>query len=182
MLCRSDSSVSVESARHRGGNRIGNRDRSEVAWRGLVDEGAFTRMKVLQVHTFEGLQRADVPEASAGDIVALSGIEGVRRIKARWPEVDIVMLTVHADSELIFDSLAAGACVAQDASPSASPNTRCAGSARSMIRWASLGGSGQRENHRIEPVSECILFRSTSPVPVVQTAWFHRSLNSVATT
>lgn len=40
----------------------------------------------------------------------MSGIEGVRKIKAHWPEMDILMLTVHADSELIFESLAAGAC------------------------------------------------------------------------
>ncbi len=40
----------------------------------------------------------------------MSGIAGVRKIKGRWPEMDILMLTVHADSELIFESLAAGAC------------------------------------------------------------------------
>ncbi len=39
----------------------------------------------------------------------MSGIEGVRRIKAHMPEVDAIMLTVHADSELIFESLRAGA-------------------------------------------------------------------------
>jgi GTP-binding protein len=44
---------------------------------GMLEEGAFTKQKVLQVHSFEGLQRIDLPEASAGDIVALSGIEGV---------------------------------------------------------------------------------------------------------
>ncbi len=44
---------------------------------GRAEEGSFERMKVLQVHAFEGLQRQEVPEASAGDIVALSGLEGV---------------------------------------------------------------------------------------------------------
>ena len=39
----------------------------------------------------------------------MSGIEGVRRIKALMPEVDIVMLTIHANTELIFESLRAGA-------------------------------------------------------------------------
>ncbi len=40
----------------------------------------------------------------------MSGIEGARRIKAQMPEVDLLMLTVHADGELIFESLRAGAC------------------------------------------------------------------------
>ena len=40
----------------------------------------------------------------------MSGIEGVRRIKTQMPEVDILMLTVHADGERIFESLRAGAC------------------------------------------------------------------------
>ena len=56
----------------------------------------------------------DVPEVVLMDIrfrpERMSGIEGARQIKARWPEIDIVMLTVHADSGLIFNSLAAGAC------------------------------------------------------------------------
>ncbi|MEK7728123.1 MAG: response regulator transcription factor [candidate division KSB1 bacterium] len=56
----------------------------------------------------------DVPEVVLMDIRfrphRMSGIEGVRKIKAHWPELDILMLTVHADSELIFESLRAGAC------------------------------------------------------------------------
>jgi GTP-binding protein len=44
---------------------------------GMLPEGLFRKEKVLQIHAFEGLTRVDLPEARAGDIVALSGIEGV---------------------------------------------------------------------------------------------------------
>jgi len=44
---------------------------------GMMAEGTYPTAKVLQVHTFDGLARVEVPEARAGDIVALSGIEGV---------------------------------------------------------------------------------------------------------
>ena len=44
---------------------------------GMLEEGTFQRQKVLEVTSFEGLSRADVALAEAGDIVALSGIEGV---------------------------------------------------------------------------------------------------------
>jgi GTP-binding protein len=44
---------------------------------GLLGEDAGQRLKVLQVHSFEGLARVEVPETSAGDIVALSGLEEV---------------------------------------------------------------------------------------------------------
>lgn len=39
----------------------------------------------------------------------MSGIEGVKRIKARYPSIDILMLTVYEDNEKIFQSLCAGA-------------------------------------------------------------------------
>jgi DNA-binding NarL/FixJ family response regulator len=40
----------------------------------------------------------------------MSGIEGVRRLKARWPTLLILMLTVYADDEHIFEAICAGAC------------------------------------------------------------------------
>jgi DNA-binding NarL/FixJ family response regulator len=39
----------------------------------------------------------------------MNGIEGVRKIREKM-DVDILMLTVHKDDELIFESLCAGAC------------------------------------------------------------------------
>jgi len=39
----------------------------------------------------------------------MSGISGIRMIKNKYPDMDIVMLTVHNDSHKIFESLSAGA-------------------------------------------------------------------------
>ncbi len=44
---------------------------------GMVPEGAFSLVKVAQLHGFEGLERVAIEEAPAGEIVALSGLEGV---------------------------------------------------------------------------------------------------------
>ena len=40
----------------------------------------------------------------------MSGIEGVRRLKARHPSMQILMLTVYADNEHVFEAICAGAC------------------------------------------------------------------------
>src|SRR5690606_38323746 len=39
----------------------------------------------------------------------MSGIKGMEIIKAKYPEIDIIMLTIYHDSHKIFDSLKAGA-------------------------------------------------------------------------
>ena len=44
---------------------------------GMVPEGKFEQAKVAKLFAFEGLQRAEVEEAAAGEIVALAGLEGV---------------------------------------------------------------------------------------------------------
>ena len=39
-----------------------------------------------------------------------SGIEGVRRVKAIRPDLDVLILTVYEENDLIFEALLAGAC------------------------------------------------------------------------
>ena len=62
----------------------------------------------------EMLSNLDVanPELVLMDIQlpGISGIEAVKRIKTRKPEVEALMLTVYQDDKLVFDSLCAGAC------------------------------------------------------------------------
>src|SRR6266568_813878 len=40
----------------------------------------------------------------------MSGIEGIRLLKQRFPNMLLLMLTVYDDDEMIFDALCAGAC------------------------------------------------------------------------
>ncbi|MEM7105140.1 MAG: response regulator transcription factor [Bacteroidota bacterium] len=40
----------------------------------------------------------------------MNGIDCVRILKEKLPDIDIIMLTVHADDEFVFQSLSAGAC------------------------------------------------------------------------
>ncbi len=40
----------------------------------------------------------------------LSGIAGIRHIREKYPEADIVMLTTFEETDLIFQALCAGAC------------------------------------------------------------------------
>ncbi len=51
------------------------------------------------------------PDVMLMDIVlpGMSGIDGMRFVKERSPETDIIMLTVYTDWQKIFDSLCAGA-------------------------------------------------------------------------
>ena len=61
----------------------------------------------------EALRQApqEVPNVVLMDInlPGISGIECVRKLKERFPQMQIAMLTVEEDSELVFNSLAAGA-------------------------------------------------------------------------
>lgn len=53
----------------------------------------------------------DLPQVVFVDIglPGISGIEGVRLLKERWPELLCITLTVYEDDEKIFDALCAGA-------------------------------------------------------------------------
>ena len=43
------------------------------------------------------------------ELPGISGIEGVKIIKQKFPKVDVIMLTVHEDLSLVFKALSAGA-------------------------------------------------------------------------
>jgi DNA-binding NarL/FixJ family response regulator len=53
----------------------------------------------------------DMPDIVLSDIglPGMSGIEGVRVLKQRYPELLVLMLTVYDDDERIFDAMCAGA-------------------------------------------------------------------------
>lgn len=54
----------------------------------------------------------EMPDVILMDInlPGMNGIEGVKKIREKNEEVDILMLTVHKDDEMVFDSLYYGAC------------------------------------------------------------------------
>lgn len=54
---------------------------------------------------------ADVPDVLLSDIglPGMSGIQGIRIIKDRYPDMQVLMLTVYDDDDRIFDALCAGA-------------------------------------------------------------------------
>jgi DNA-binding NarL/FixJ family response regulator len=54
----------------------------------------------------------NLPDVVLSDIglPGMNGIDGVRIIKEKYPEMTILMLSVYDDNERIFDALCAGAC------------------------------------------------------------------------
>ena len=53
----------------------------------------------------------DLPQIVLVDIglPGMSGVEGIRVLKQRWPQLLLITLTVYEDDQKIFDALCAGA-------------------------------------------------------------------------
>ena len=62
----------------------------------------------------EGLRRlgAEMPDVVLCDIglPGMDGIEGIKILKEKFPELLVIMLTIYDDDERIFNALCAGAC------------------------------------------------------------------------
>ena len=74
--------------------------------------------KYLYVNSYDSCEEAfsnilkDRPDIILMDIQLtgkISGIEGTRFIKSKYPKIDVVIITVYDDSELVFEALRAGA-------------------------------------------------------------------------
>jgi DNA-binding NarL/FixJ family response regulator len=74
---------------------------------GFVCSGAYRTMEDA-LRSIAAVQ----PDIVLSDIAlpGMSGIEGIRVLKGQFPNLVILMLTVHEDDERIFDAICAGAC------------------------------------------------------------------------
>jgi DNA-binding NarL/FixJ family response regulator len=60
---------------------------------------------------FETLDEEHVPDVILSDIglPGMNGIDGIKKIKERYPDTDVIMLSVFNNSDRIFKSICAGA-------------------------------------------------------------------------
>jgi DNA-binding NarL/FixJ family response regulator len=74
---------------------------------GYVCSGSYRSME----EALEKIPR-QLPDVVLSDIglPGISGIEGVRTLKQRFPDLLVLMLTVYDDDDRIFDAMCAGAC------------------------------------------------------------------------
>jgi DNA-binding NarL/FixJ family response regulator len=74
---------------------------------GFSCSGSYRTME----EALEGIRR-NVPDVVLSDIglPGMSGIEGIRILKERHPQLLVLMLTVYDDDDRIFDAMCAGAC------------------------------------------------------------------------
>ena len=74
---------------------------------GYVCSGSYRSME----EALEKIPR-QLPDVVLSDIglPGISGIEGVRALKQRFPDLLVLMLTVYDDDDRIFDAMCAGAC------------------------------------------------------------------------
>ncbi len=74
---------------------------------GYSCSAAFTRCEEM----LKNLQKLN-PNVLLMDIglPGMSGIEGIKKAKAVFPELNILVLTVYEENDLVFDALCAGAC------------------------------------------------------------------------
>jgi DNA-binding NarL/FixJ family response regulator len=74
---------------------------------GFTCTGAFETMEGALARIGENLP--DVVLTDIG-LPGMSGIDGVRELKSRYPDLTLIIMTVYDDDKRIFDALCAGAC------------------------------------------------------------------------
>jgi DNA-binding NarL/FixJ family response regulator len=75
---------------------------------GFVCSGTYRSME----EALSAMTEAAPPDIVLSDIglPGMSGIDGIRLLKDRFPALIILMLTIYEDDERIFDAICAGAC------------------------------------------------------------------------